>query len=540
MLAKKDSVLMTADAHVEHSSAKTLWIEKASSLTLGELSEAAKVSKPTAFVSVGDFFDAHGIVESYVGNMGKKLIEELTAAGVISILVTGNHEYPESTDKYFGSGALSLLFSGRERDGIFVIDRHARIVRSGPGTVVAGVPYRELYGQYERDVLVPLVAQISLSDSEKNKKILEESLGRNEIERLLSLASEEDMEMYSEWAQKAGLTDSDDVLVVWHVGIPFGDEWWRGDEPVNQWIDDATPGVGLLFDLSSDRTVYCGHYHGPSITKRPKGDFVYIGSPATRTRDESEQQKRVLLWGPGVADLAEDELEKMSFSKAFQGRPHLAMRETGLILDKIVGSVDDAKKFIDKSIKKFGEAFAEVATIHVKLPEGASMEDWTIARRKTDLFPCQVKVEKPRVKTLTKTLALEERRESDPNYTSQAYEVDIVHVANREHYRLASFQTMKPEDIAAFAAMDHGFLFSMARGKKRGISMGITEIVSELQKRKASMDEGVKKVSQNIEISDGEIDRLAEMLSGFSDEELLTLSRLARSRRQIDDLAAKS
>jgi hypothetical protein len=276
-------ILLWADVHAEHSvHGNNLRGEGSSSLTVDWLVAHARAERPDCVFILGDLFDEHGLIESRLAVSVRDKILSLTDLGVKIVLVTGNHEYQEVHERFFGHGLLEAIFGGREGQGVYVVDRQARIIPLGVDTALVGIPYRSTKEQFTATVIEPLLQDIDAA------------AGRR-------------------------------VVVGWHCGVPNAAAW-RGDEPENAFIAVDNPEMAFLFDLAVDRRIYCGHYHGPGDT--PFGDlgtFTYVGSPATRTIAESGQTKRVLIWEDGVVTAAESGLILDHIASSVEGAAaHLA------------------------------------------------------------------------------------------------------------------------------------------------------------------------------------------------------------------------
>jgi DNA repair exonuclease SbcCD nuclease subunit len=424
-------VLIMADVHVEHSvSSNNSQGEAKSVLVLAEITRIIFEKKPKHVVIVGDFYDAHGEIEADIANISKEYV--LSWLGVVKsiVFVVGNHEYRTVLPYYFGKSMIKALFGGLESIGVYVIDDEAKFIRLEENLVILGLPYRETWEQFEATCLVPYSRQMD------------------------------------EGAFRKG---EDSVLVCWHVGLPFGENCWRGDENENGWITKDHPVIReLVGEIASGNTVFCGHYHGPAVV--PCGDFgrfVYVGSPATRTKSESGQDKRVIL-------VARD--------GSFEGV------STGLALDHVVTSVEDAKSHLLKMEARFGKVSLDVTTVHVDLGEGASLDDFNIAREKAKRLPGNVQIIYPEIEKKSRVAHLAEKMKSDPTYTKLQMEFDVAKVALREHYRGKAFKGMSEASFDAMVSVDPELWRGLVRTKdmKRRESI-LKEVESHLISKSVSL-----------------------------------------------------
>lgn len=403
----ENDTLIVCDAHVEHSvkSGNTRG-EKQSILVLQEISKIVTEHRPRHIVLGGDFFDAHGVIEAVIAVAAKREIMLWRRLGARIYFVVGNHEYQIVSEEFFGRSMITALFGGMEEDGIFVIDSEASFVKMEEGRFLLGIPYRETWNQFETTCLGPYRAQIA-----------------------------------------AGVVDlkKDHVTVVWHVGLPFGEKAYRGEECENGWITEDNPVVReLMTEIASDHIVYCGHYHPPS--KIPCGDFghfVYVGAPATRTRSESGQDKRVLFVGPGGR---------------WQGV------STGLALDQVVGTVDEATAHLAKLVDRFGDDVLEIATVHVDLGKEASMADYNIALERAARMAGDINIIPPTQLKRSQVSHLTDRFKSDVAYTKAQMELDVARVATLDHFNNKDFKSISPDSFKAIVSVTPELFRSMARG----------------------------------------------------------------------------
>ncbi len=391
MTNKPLKILLSADIHVEHSLKhdNELGVRQ-SSLTLKVIGDIIDREKPDVFVVAGDLFDNFGQLESSVAVEIKKFFVGLAKKGIKIILDVGNHEWPDVEDQYFGKSIVTALFSGLEDFGIFVADEKAKFIDIGNGYNVLAMPYRERFEHFERDCLSVIIDALE--------------------------------------SGVASLT-TPKTVTIWHVGLPF-QGFDRGDEDENAWITKDHEAVKILLDLSINKTIYCGHYHKPDdISFGDSGRFVYIGSPATRSRSESEQDKRVLVLtndGPSWSERAVS---------------------TGLFLDKVVTSVESAKSHIANMVEKFGQEVIQTIKVHVNLGDEASIDDYNIARTAAGAVGGDIQIIRPRIVKKGKAEELIEKMRQDETYTRERMEIDVSKMALREHFKNKFFKSLSESDV---------------------------------------------------------------------------------------------
>lgn len=355
---------MWADVHCEHSvHGDNLRGSGSTSMTVDWLVAHAIREKPDCVFILGDLFDAHGVIESRLAVSVKAKILTLASAGIKIVMVTGNHEYQEVTEDYFGKGLVEALFGGLENQGVIVVDATARVIHLDETTSIIGIPYRSTKEQFTQTVIEPLLPEI---DGLSTKK----------------------------------------VVIGWHCGVPTAAAW-RGDEPENSFISESNPEIGMLFDISHDQRIYCGHFHGPGDTQfGTMGVFTYVGSPSTRSIAESEQTKRVLIWDDGAVSAV----------------------DTGLILDYVADSVEAVSEHVIAMEKRHGPLVKSLLKIRVRLPEGATMDDYNRARSelKTTALGTQVAIDRPEMRKAGLADDIIAKTSTDPTYTQAMMEMDVL------------------------------------------------------------------------------------------------------------------
>lgn len=357
-------ILLWADIHCEHSvHGDNLRGAGSTSLTVDWLVSHALRERPDCVFVLGDLFDDHGLIESSLAVSIRNNILRLSGAGIKIVLVTGNHEYQAVTESFFGKGLVEALFGGREDQGVFVVDAEARAIHLDEKTALIGIPYRATKEQFTQTVVNPILEEI-------------ERLGHKQ------------------------------VVIGWHCGVPNAAAW-RGDEPENAFISEENAEIKMLFDLSHDRRIYCGHYHGPGDT--PFGDmgtFTYVGSPSTRSIAESDQVKRVLVWEDGVVRAV----------------------DTGLILDHVADSVEGVKAHVDHMIALHGPLVRPLLKIRIRLPKGSSMDDYNRVKTslKTTSLGTQIAIDRPEVRQAGLADDIIEKAARDPSYTQSMMELDVL------------------------------------------------------------------------------------------------------------------
>lgn len=386
-------IVLTADLHVEHSRKNDNdGGERQSIYVLDALDGIVENEQPDCLVIIGDFFDAFGKLESSIAVEAVERVIAIASSGVRVVFIAGNHDYPDVAPQYFGKSMVQALFGNLSDMGIDVIDKYAEFLRIGEGINILGIPYRETYEQFEQTCLKP-------------------------IEKALHNQPELTLEK---------------IIPCWHVGIPFGTAW-RGDENENAWIDPSHPAIKKIFSFADQNTVYCGHYHGPS--KDPCGSlgyFIYVGSPATRSRSESGQDKRVMVWEDG---------QTRSVS-------------THLSLDQLVESVDHAQEHINKMIDRFGGEVVHVLRTHVKLPENASLDEYNICRSIAQNLPGDVRVDRPLYRNVGKGEQLITRLQNDPDYGREQMEVDMARLAVSEYFKGVALKSLSADQFEKLSSVD--------------------------------------------------------------------------------------
>lgn len=392
MAGERMDILLIADAHVEHSvKAENTHGERQSFLVLDEITRVVESRRPRHVVILGDFFDAFGQIEASLAVRAKEYVMNWRDLGARVYFIVGNHEYQRVRPEFFGRSVITALFGGMEDEGLFVIDREARFVRMDKTTVLLGLPYRETMDEFIETCLNPIRDQVDAG----------------------------------------AVTGEDRVIVGWHVGLPFGEQCWRGDEEENGWIRPESPMVQEVMGLSTTSTIFCGHYHGPAEV--PCGDygrFIYVGSPATRSKSESGQNKRVLL---------------------IDGEGGMEEIPTGLLLDQVVPSVEAARAHLDRLVGRFGEGVLQVASVYVDLGKTASMDDYNVARVEASKIPGFVKVELPMAASKSQVKHLKERHLNDPTYTKSEMEMDFARKAVSEYFRNRDFRQLSEKTLEVMA-----------------------------------------------------------------------------------------
>ena len=296
---KSTKIVIVSDAHLEHSHSKS-----SNNYVLDAIVSAC-VDSPAALVIAGDLFDTHGIIESSLSFVVKTALTKIANQGTKVVLVAGNHDYKVVTPEHYGKSGIWSVFSGLEAEGIFVIDRHARYIKvavdkDGQDVVVLGVPYRENEAGFA--------------------------------------------DLFSTIPSKP---ENSKIVVAWHVGIPIAADF-AGDEPENGFANPDNVHCQRLFSEAHDNHVFLGHYHTPkTMDFGGLGAFTYVGSPATRSRTESSQVKRIMVWQDGDRNII----------------------ETGLTLDYVAADVKDAASHVAKMVGRFGESVKSVLRISILLKE---------------------------------------------------------------------------------------------------------------------------------------------------------------------------
>jgi DNA repair exonuclease SbcCD nuclease subunit len=420
-------ILFAADLHVEHSrKSDNDCGERQSLLVLDVLEEQILDTKPDCLVIIGDFFDAFGRLESSIAVEATERMVNLAASGLKIVFIAGNHDYPEVSRRFFGKSMVKALFGHLSDLGIYVVDEQAEFVRLDSGHVILGIPYRETYEQFEETCLRPIQTYI-----------------KNGTEKMLE----------------------DKIIPCWHVGLPFGTAW-RGDENENDWISEDHEAIKRLFSIAYNHQIFCGHYHGPS--EEPCGDlgsFIYIGSPSTRSRAESDQDKRTVSWTDG----------------------RVASNSTHLHLDKMVSSVEGASEHTQLMVRLFGDEVIPLLRVHINLGESASMDEYNIAKALADQLPGDIRVVRPFVQKKGKGDELIKRFRSDPKYSRDKMEVDMAMLSVNEFYsnkayeHLSAFQIQSLVDIGSerllFALGDS--VESRQFRKETSATLGLTEVLGE-------------------------------------------------------------
>jgi DNA repair exonuclease SbcCD nuclease subunit len=357
-------IIMWADVHAEHSVHGNNEKGKSqTSLTVDWLVAHASKEKPDAVFVLGDLFDEHGIIESSLAVTVRNKLLSLTKLGIKLVFVTGNHEYQEVTESFFGNGLLEAIFGGREDAGVYVIDSKARAIHLDNKTVLLGIPYRATKEQFTKTVMEPIG---ELSDSLKNKN----------------------------------------VLVGWHCGVPNAAAW-RGDEPENAFINESNPEMDVLFNLAFDQRIYCGHYHGPGDTAfGGKGVFTYVGSPSTRSISESGQAKRVAIWEDGKTTFTETHLDLDHITSSVEGALSHIRELTRLHGDSVL------------SMMKVKVRLPEGATMD---DYNVSLSEVETAKAKA-----LIQVERPEIRKTGLAHDIIEQAAKDPNYTQAMMERDVL------------------------------------------------------------------------------------------------------------------
>lgn len=421
-------IIQWADVHNEHSvRSDNIEGELQSALVMVELKKHAIAEKPDWIFVLGDFLDRHGIIESDLANSLKDDIFELARVhGIKFVFVTGNHEYQEVKKRYFGRGAIMALFGDRESDGIYVVDAVAKFIDLGENHKFLGIPYRETWEQYRETCHEPIIEALKNGDADPKKDV---------------------------------------IMIGWHVGLPWG-QAWRGDEDENGWITPDHEAVKLLFNLAFDRRIYCGHYHGPDDTAcGDLGIFTYVGSPATRTRAEGAQVKRVCIWNNG----------KVSFY------------ETGMLLDKIVNSVEQAIAHKSLLEEQFGEEVLQITSIHINLGEDASRDDFNVAKAAVQKYVCiTVLPPKPNRKILIDHII--EKHKKDPHSTREGLEKEIFLFSVKNNFKNKSFKGLSESSLNCLTAIPHKVWKQASRGDEAALAQ-ISDYFLKMELGESSMIE---------------------------------------------------
>jgi DNA repair exonuclease SbcCD nuclease subunit len=359
-------IILWADVHCEHSvHGNNARGEVSTSLTVDWLVRHAVSEKPDAVFILGDLFDEHGLIESSLAVSIRNKILSLTDHNIRVVIITGNHEYQEVSDRYFGHGLVEAIFGGREDDGVYVIDREARVIHLDDKTSLVGLPYRATPDQFTETVIKPLIDFVSAEDLSDRR-----------------------------------------LIVGWHCGVPHAAAW-KGDEPENAFISESNPEMRFLFDLADNRRIFCGHFHGPGDTVFGDiGTFTYVGSPATRSISESSQDKRVLVWDDGVVTAV----------------------STGFILDYLASSPQDARLHIERMISIHGEEIRPLIKVRIRLAEGSSMDDYNIAKASMKDLPAgsQVMIDRPEERREGIAEDIIRKAQNDSSYTQTMMERDVL------------------------------------------------------------------------------------------------------------------
>ena len=407
-------IVKWSDCHLEHSIAQdNLRGSRKSVLVLDVLENIifSMDKKPDVILVNGDFFDAFGKIASDLAVEVVERMEQLAATGIKIIFITGNHEWPDVEPEYFGRGILTALFAGKESIGIYVVDQFARYIRLDDSHVVLGLPYRETYEQFEVACLEPM---------------------RSGIEKGLFVPGK------------------DKLIVGWHVGLPFATAW-RGEEDENAWITADHPAVREIFAHAYDKRIYLGHYHGPGdsefITKDGEyiGTGTYIGSPATRSRAESGQDKRVGVWDDG----------------------NVSFISTGLNLDAVVNSVEAAVEHLSQLVDKFGEEILDTASVFVDLGPDASMDDYHVALTKAAHTAGDINIDRPIISKKGMVDHIVTKHQQDPGSTREKLEIDIFHYSIRLYFKNADFKGLSDGTIDAMVGLGYKTWKRLGRSVKK-------------------------------------------------------------------------
>jgi hypothetical protein len=361
------------------------------------------------------------------------------------IIVVGNHEYRGPQDSYFGKSIISALFSDLEHLGIHVIDEVARAISLSPELAFIGLPYRETEEQFRASCWEPLQKQLTEKEFE-NKKF----------------------------------------LVGWHVGIPFGEgyEIYAGDENSNNWIAPEHEIIKALINLSIDKTIYCGHYHGPSKhIPCGEGFFFYIGSPVTRTRTEHGQIKRTVSWEDG----------KLTF------------HPTNLDFDYIASSIDDAIAHQNRLVHDFGEDVLFISKIAVNLGAKATRNEFDIAQAQASAYQ-NIFVDPVNEEIKSKVNDLFQKVKEDTSFSQKDLQVSIVKRALALHYFSQKIEKINEEQIFQLAAVDADFWLDLVWKSKQGEVNEKLELEKEMLKIKThnpdlylAMKEILTEINYNLE-----------------------------------------
>ncbi len=369
-----------ADVHIEKSVNKVNHPgEIYNFFILDFLLNQAEADKVDWIICLGDFFDDHGDMNALLMNAVKtKFINFVKKTKIKIIFLTGNHEYvyQGKDPSSFGHSSVTAVFDHLEHYGIFVIDNEAKYVPLNDEYVFLGMPYRLSYDHFLKTCFDPIKR--------------DESVYRN----------------YKK-------------IIGWHVGLPFGEDYeiFQGDEDSNKWINKDSEEIKYLLNLSVDKTIYCGHYHGPS-RKIPCGDgfFLYIGSPLSSSTAESNQIKRTLNWSnDGI----------------------LEARPTGLNIHKKVFSFEDALEYQRKMESVFGEKIFLFTKLVLDLEgQEISERDVQLLENEFNQKIKGIKVLNQPVRTL-KTLNEDlSKKLQDPNsqFTQKDAQLELVRRAIFQHF----------------------------------------------------------------------------------------------------------
>lgn len=397
-------IFITADVHSEHSvKSDNLAGEKQSILVIDVLEKEIRRIKPDVFFVIGDLFDLPVIESSLACQVKDKFIKLCDDLGLTIVLVTGNHEYEEFNEKYYGSGLLTAIFGGAHKN-IHVIDKTAKAVRVGEDAIIYGMPYRATYEQFKADVIDVLPREL----------------------------------------EAVGHKKSDKIIPGWHVGLPFG-ATFRDDEDENAWIKHDHPDILKLFEIADDKTVFCGHYHGSDSVPSGDGKFIYIGSPATRSRSESDQEKTYIVW-------EDSKIERIN---------------THLELDKIFTSVSDAGKHLSFLEEKFGPEVRQIATMHVKMPAASSMDDYRQERANASNVVGIIKIERPPQMQRSICEHIIEHHRNDPSSSREKLESDLFHFALIRQFRSESLKSLSDLDFYVLGLLGSSFWTELSEDIKK-------------------------------------------------------------------------
>jgi DNA repair exonuclease SbcCD nuclease subunit len=430
-------ILLTADLHIEHSLKHDNDAgERQSIYVLDALERAVSDERPDALVIIGDFFDAFGKLESSIAVDAVERIIAIAAEGVRVVFIAGNHDYPDVLPRFFGKSMVKALFGNLEHVGISVVDERADIISLDDVHHIVALPYRETREQFAETCYQPIVDRLQDLKKKPNAR----------------------------------------VIPCWHVGIPFGTAW-RGDENENEWIKPSDPMIQDIFSLADEKTIFCGHYHGPSRDAcGDLGDFLYVGSPATRSRSESGQHKRVVVW---------EDSEVRSVL-------------TGLNLDHMTTSVEEARDHIQSMSDRFGPDVIRVLRTHVKLPDGASIDEYNITKSMAESLPGQVKVDRPAYRAESRGDQLVNRYQTDPDYSRGAMEGDMADLSVVQYFRGILVREVSEDSLEKLLALSDAELEGLAEAEDPGLILrqmkideqvgaGVIEIIRRFKRTLATM-----------------------------------------------------